>query len=170
MAWQKKGGRRGPAGSILRDGPRGCAQKVRSNGWQWTDEAEEIFLAVLACTANVSLAAAEAGFSTPTVYRLKARRADFAEKWRMALIHGFDRLETEMLRSAIDSVSGAAFDDERPIPKMTIDQAMGLLNAHRKEVRGVGGSPGRHPARRQLIDVQASILRKIEAIERSGEE
>ena len=170
MAWQKKGGRRGPAGSILRDGPRGCAQVVRTTGWQWTDEAEAIFLAALASSANVSLSAAEAGFSTPTVYRLKARRADFAEKWRMALIHGFDRLETEMLRSAIDSVSGADFDDGRPIPKTTFAEAMALLNAHRKEVRGVGGAPGRLPARRQLIDVQASILRKIEAIERSGDE
>ena len=168
MAWEKAGGRKAPAGSIVRDGPRGCAQRVRTSGWQWSEEAEEIFFGALAASANVSLAAAEAGFSTPTVYRLKARRADFAEKWRAALVHGFDRLETELLHAAIDSVAEVEFDTERPIPKMTVDQAMSILNAHRKEVRGVGANgPGQGPVRRSLAEVQGSILRKIEAIERS---
>lgn len=176
MAWEKKGGRVGPAGSILRDGPRGVPQRVRTSGWQWSDEAEEIFFDTLAATANVSLAAAKAGFSTPTVYRLKARRADFAEKWRAALVHGFDRLETELLRTAIDSVApdespeeAPGFATDRPIPKMSYDQAMNILNAHRKEVRGSGANgPGRRPSIRSLDEVQASILRKIAAIERAG--
>ena len=168
MAWEKKGGRKATAGSIVRDGPRGCAQRVRSSGWQWSEEAEKIFFDALAASANVSLAADEAGFSTPTVYRLKAKRPDFADKWRAALIHGFDRLETELLHSAIDSVASVEFDCERPIPRMTVDQAIGILNAHRKEVRGTGANgPGRLPPRRSLADVQDSILRKIEAIERS---
>ncbi|WP_324807868.1 hypothetical protein SH584_01045 [Sphingomonas sp. LY29] len=40
---------------------------------QWSDEAEEIFFNALAASSHVTAAAAEAGFSTPTVYRTRPR-------------------------------------------------------------------------------------------------
>ena len=167
MAWDKSGGRNGPAGSMVRGGPRGQAQLVRSSGWQWSDEAEAIFLDTLAASANVTLSADAAGFSTPTVYRLKARRPDFADKWRVALIVGFDRLEEELLRAAIDSIVAFDYDEKRPIARMTAVEAMNVLRAHRHEVRETGrGHPGARARVRRIEEVRESILTKIEAIER----
>ncbi|MDQ3145183.1 MAG: hypothetical protein M3Q57_09970 [Pseudomonadota bacterium] len=167
MAWDKSGGRPAPKGSRVRVGPTGKAQRVRSAGWQWSDEAETIFFEALAASCNVTLAASEAGFSTPTVYRLRQKSPQFAERWQVALEHGYARLELEVLGVAVDSITDAQYDDKRPIPRMTVDQVMNVLRAHRNEVRGDGkAGPGRTAPQRRLDDVRASIIRKIEAIER----
>lgn len=167
MAWDKGGGRGAPKGSRVRVGPTGQTQRVRTAGWQWSDEAEAIFFEALAASCNVTLAASEAGFSTPTVYRLRQKSPEFAERWQAALEHGYARLELEVLGVAVDSLTDAAFDNNRPIPRMTIDQVMNVLRAHRNEVRGDGkAGPGRTAPQRKLHEVRASIIRKIEAIER----
>lgn len=140
---------------------------MRSTGWQWSEEAEEIFFDALATDCNVTSAAEQAGFSTPTVYRLRRNRPDFAEKWQAALEQGYIRLELTLLEAAVDSLTVFEFDESRPIPRMTVDQAMNVLRAHRNEVRGAGNSgPGRGPRRPKLEEMRTSILKKIEAIER----
>ncbi|MCY7398770.1 MAG: hypothetical protein LH466_08050 [Sphingomonas bacterium] len=175
MGWEKKGQRPAIVGTRVRTGPTGREQVVRSAGWQWCDEAEEIFLDTLAASCNVSLAADAAGFSTPTVYRQLRLRPDFEEKWRGALAQGYARLEASLIEAANDALSDADYDASRPIPRMTIDQAMNLLRAHRNEVlgsdgRGAGrGTPGRNARRRDLAEVRDSILGKIAAIERQAE-
>lgn len=167
MAWQKGGGRQAPAGSMVRVGPTGREQRVRSSGWQWTDEAEEVFLDALAASCNVSYAAEEAGFCTPTVYRQRRLRPEFAERWQAALEQGYARLELALLQSAVDSMDGVEFDEARPIPKMTVEQALNVLRAHRNEVRGDGRrGPGAISRPPPLNKVRASILQKLDAIER----
>ena len=167
MGWDKAGGREAPKGSRVRIGPTGREQQVRSGGWQWSDEAEEIFLDSLAASCNVSLSADAAGFSTPTVYRQRRLRPDFADKWQAALAQGYARLEATLIEAANDSLIDVDYDATRPIPRMTIDQAMNLLRSHRNEVLGnARGTPGRNPRRRDIAEVRNSILKKIDAIER----
>lgn len=168
MAWEKSGGRQAPAGSMVRVGPTGREQLVRSSGWQWSEEAEEIFLDALAASCNVTHAAEQAGFCTPTVYRQRRLRPEFAERWQAALEQGYARLEQALLQSALDSMSGVAFDENRPIPRMSVDQAMNVLRAHRNEVRGDGRrGPGQANRPPRLDEVRGSILKRIEAVKRA---
>lgn len=159
----------GPEGSIVRYGTARRAKRVRTTGWQWSEEAEEIFFDALAASCNVCLAATEAGFSTPTVYRQRRLRPDFAERWQAALAQGYARLEMALVQAAVDSIDGAEFDDERPIHRMSVEQAMNLLKLHGPAVRGEGRGPGNHRRPRSLDEVRASIVKKIEAIERAAE-
>ena len=174
-----------PAGRLVRSAKNGKSQVVRTRSL-WTQEAEDVFLDVLAATCNVSAAAAEAGFSRVAVYRRRRLWPAFAEAWAAAVRQGYVEIEAMLVERATASLAGvaavpeggcAAPDDaerEGPVARlepvaMTIDQAMALLRMHRAEVRG--GTPQRYGWRRRTPDfaeVKASILRKIEAIERGG--
>jgi hypothetical protein len=170
----------------VRAAKNGKSQVIRTRSL-WTQEAEDKFLDVLAATCNVSAAAAEAGFSRVAVYRRRRLWPAFAEAWAAAVGQGYVELEALLVERATASLAGvavvpeverAAADDasERDGPvvrlepvAMTIDQAMALLRQHRAEVRG--GKPQRYGWRRRapdLEEVKASILRKIDAIERGG--
>jgi hypothetical protein len=154
------------AGSHVRYGPTGHAQRIKTGGAQWSDEAEELFLDVLASSCNVTMAAEATGFHTQTAYRMRRLRPDFAARWKEALIQGYIRLEFALVQAACDSVANVEFDSERPIPKMTVDQAMGVLRAHKGEVMGDGKrGPGNRSPHRSLDEVKASITKKIAAIE-----
>jgi hypothetical protein len=158
----------GPKGSRVRYGPTGRAQRIKTGGYQWSDEAEEAFFDHLGADGNVRAAAAAVGFSTFTVYRQRRLRPEFAARWRTVLDQAYDRLELALVQAAIDSVEDVEFGEDRPIPRMTVDQAMNVLRAHRNEVRGDGGRrPGRYARRRSLDEVRESILRKLAAIARS---
>ena len=52
MAWDKAGGRAATKGSRVRVGPTGRQQRVRSGGWQWSDEAEDLFVDTLAASCD----------------------------------------------------------------------------------------------------------------------
>jgi hypothetical protein len=139
--------------------------RVKTGGYQWSEEAEEQFFDHLAASCNVRASAEATGFTAFTVYRQRRMRPDFAEKWRLALEQGYDRLEMALLEAANDSLQGVAFDAERPIPRMSVDQALNVLRAHRNEVRGDGRrGPGRFGGPPKLEDVQASIAMKVRAI------
>lgn len=149
----------------VRQGPTGKVQRVKSHGAQWCEAVEEEFFDLLAASCNVSLATETVGFTTPTVYRLRRMRPDFAARWAAALEQGYARLEMELLRAATDTLADRPFDEARPIPKMTVEQAMNVLRAHRNEVRGDGSAPGWRARRRGFDEVRASIEKKIAAIE-----
>jgi hypothetical protein len=165
MTSRKKAGRgAGPAGSRLRYGPTGRAQRIKTGGYQWSDEAEDAFFDALSATCNVRSSAAAVGFTTFTVYRQKRLRPDFAAKWRAALVQGYDAIEMELVRTALDSLEDMELDADRPIPKMTVEQAMNVLRAHRGEVHGTGRGPGRRAAPPTLDEVRTSVARKVRAI------
>ena len=156
----------GPEGSIVRYGTARRAKRVRTAGWQWSEEAEAIFFDVLASSANVLMAADAAGFSTPTVYRQRQLRPEFAARWQSALEQGYARLEMALVEAACDSLAGEQFGADRPIPKMTVEQASNVLRAHRNAVEGDGKrGPGAHRRRRSFEEVRDSIAKKIAAIE-----
>lgn len=159
-------------GSVGKGRVRGARNRrlvqVKTNGAQWSDVAEEEFFDHLAATCNVSASAAAVGFSTFTVYRQRRMRPDFAARWQAAIEQGYARLEAALIEAANDSLQDVAFDPDRPIPRMTIDQAMNVLRAHRNTVSGNGrGGPGRHARPRPLEEVRGSILKKVEAIRNS---
>lgn len=139
------------------------AQRVRCLT-QWSEEVEELFLDLLAASCNVTLACEEAGVGHTSVYRQRRTRADFAAKWQGALEQGYARLEVELVRTAIDSLADAPFDGERPIPKMSAETALKVLQAHRAAVKSVGKAGGWQAPHRNVEHYRASILRKIEAI------
>lgn len=159
------GSGKGPAGSRLRRGNDGRAKKVKTGGAQWSDEAEALFFDHLASSCNVRASAAETGFTAFTVYRQRRMRPDFAARWQAALEQGYARLEMALLRAALDTIDNIDFDDERPIPKMTVEQAMNVLRAHRNQMTGSGRrGPGRYARVRTLDEVRGSILKKVGAI------
>lgn len=131
---------------------------------QWCDEDEELFLDCLAASCNVLLACEQADVAPTTVYRQRRRRADFKKKWQEALEQGYARLEMALVAAAADSVERVEFDAERPIPQMSAETAIKVLQLHRASVAGVGRRSGYRAPPKRLEEVQASILRKIEAI------
>jgi hypothetical protein len=140
---------------------------VKDGGYFWSPEAEEMFFDALAASCNVKASAAEVGFTTFTVYRQRRLRPEFAAKWQAALEQGYARLEMALVEAAADSVSGGDFDADRPIPKMTAGEAVGLLKMHKAEVRGErAGRSGRFAAARDIEHFRESIMRKIEAVRR----
>ncbi|WP_332818855.1 hypothetical protein [Sphingopyxis sp.] len=160
---------KGPEGEIVRCGPTGRAQRIKTGGKQWSEAAEEKFFDILASCANVRMAARATGFTTFTVYRQRRIRPDFAARWQVALEQGYARLEMELVHAACRTMAGKDFDADRPIPTMTVEQAMNVLRAHRNAVAGDGRrGPGQPPRRRRFEEVRASIERKIAAIERVG--
>lgn len=144
------------------------AQRVRVYR-QWSDENEELFLDCLAASCNVGIACEQADVCHTTVYRQRRMRADFAAKWQAALEQGYARLEMALLRSAADSMEGIAFDGDRPIPAMSAETALAVLRHHRASVTGEGKKSGWRARPKRLDEVRASIIRKLDAIERGDD-
>lgn len=155
----------GPEGSRVRYGPTGRAQRVKTGGYQWSEEAEEAFFDRLAASCNVRASVEAVGFTSFTVYRQRRMRPEFAAKWQLALDQGYARLEMALVQAAIDTIEGVEFDSDRPIPRMTAAEALNVLRAHRNEVRGNGrGGPGRRGRPPTLEEVRSSIEKKVRAI------
>lgn len=71
---------------------------------KFTPERIERFLQELRETANVSLAAAAAGWGRRTAYDYKAKSEEFAAEWDSAFQEGLDRLEASLFRRAVHGV------------------------------------------------------------------
>lgn len=154
-----------PATSQTRKLPRKPAKVIRARGgWRWSKKAEENFLATLAATANVSTAAYESGFSRPTVYKRRIDYPAFAVKWEVALATAYARLEALLVENATNVLEGAQFDPDRPIPRMTVAEAINLLARHRAAAReGAHARSWRFkPADPEAA--RAEILRKVAAV------
>lgn len=115
-----------------------------------TPAAEQAFLAALAATANVRLAAQAAGFAHSSFYTRKRTHPAFAREWRLALAHGFERVEMALLASwREDSAEHDSwrYNDPPAVPPMTGNQALQLMYLHQKEV--LGRTEPRHTRRRR---------------------
>jgi len=152
------------SGTILRHARGGHVKRIRCVS-QWSEQAEELFLDVLAATCNVSLAAAEAGVGHTSVYRQRRLRPDFARKWQAVLEQSYERLDMALIEAANAAIEGALPGGDRPFPAMTVDQAIRLLQLHRTSVTGAGRRPGwKGGPTRGFDHYRASIQRKLEAI------
>ena len=159
------------AAKAIRVAGTGRLMRVKESGWFWNDDVEEQFFDHLATSGNVRAAADAVGFCTPTVYRMRRRSSDFAARWQVALEQGYARLEMALLEAANTSLDDSDYGEDRPIPKMTVEQAMNVLRAHRNALTGNGRSgPGRTARVRKLDEVRAEIERKVRAIAASDGE
>ncbi|MBA2920109.1 hypothetical protein GON01_00205 [Sphingomonas sp. MAH-20] len=157
-----------PVGERIVIGKSGHPQSVSSGRYFWSDKAEQVFLDHLAATCNVQASADAAGFSNVAVYRRRRKWPGFAERWDAALAQGYARLEAVMLANAADTMEGLPPDPDMPIPPMSVADALNLLRLHRAAVKGGSPQTYRHRKMKSLDDVRASIVRKLEAIERAG--
>lgn len=79
-------------------------RQVTSGGWGKARRAK--FLKALGETCNVSKAARAAGLESAShIYTLRRRDPAFADLWAEALANGYDRLETMLLRRALEGVN-----------------------------------------------------------------
>jgi hypothetical protein len=69
---------------------------------QWTIEKQELFVARLAETANVSASLVETGMSHAGLYKLRKRSATFRAAWDEALDLGYARVEAMLLDRALN--------------------------------------------------------------------
>lgn len=116
-----------------------AVQKEKKTIVRWSQEREDMFLEVLAQTANVRSALRVAGFSDSNVYRKRSQSAAFRARWAAALREGFVKLETEMLRRALDGTEKPVFHQGKLVATITeYDNRIGLalLSAHRDAVMG----------------------------------
>lgn len=116
------------------------------------------FLASLAQTSNVTLAAKKARIDVSTVYRSRRAEPDFYRKWQEALAEGYDNLEMDLLhRLRIGQLEGGKAQARRKFDNAI---AFRLLTAHREAV-------GRQKALRASDDedaIIASITAKLETM------
>lgn len=158
---------RGPVGTSFRPGGPHGAQVVRTRGHRWSDEAEEIFLDALAVTCNAALAAGQAGFSAQTVYRRRRTDPAFAARWNEAMRQGVARIQLLLVRGAEAALEGRAPDAESPLPPMSVADAIAVVRMHGEGQGGARRHRDWHARPRDLDEVRASILRKLDAIERA---
>lgn len=151
---------------VLRSGGKDGPQRISGGAKRFTPEAQGVFLDHLAASCNVSWSCAQAGISTVTAYNHRRADSGFARGWEEALRHGYVRLETELLGTAIEYAARLRSDDELPLKHMSVREAISLLHRH-------GGTPGGPTARngrfrprpRSFDEARESILAKLEAIE-----
>jgi hypothetical protein len=158
---------RGPAGIVLRAGKAG-QQIVRTGGRRWSDEAEEIFLDALALTGNASFAAEMAGFSVNAVYSRRRRDPGFAARWLHARQQCVARLDLLLIRSAEAALEGRQPDAEAPLPPVSVAEAIAIVKMYGERAGGERRHRDWRARPRELEEVRASILRKLEAIERAS--
>jgi hypothetical protein len=142
----------------------------------WTKAKREAFLVELAASCNIVRAAALVGMGQSGAYRLRKREPDFAAQWQAALEIGYERLETALVRRALEAVGETAGEfpvealDERsePVEKMTVDQAIRILTFHRESIRQgqarTRKAQARHVATQEETD--AALIKRIRMIER----
>ena len=102
-----------------------AAAKTEGGALEGTRGWRNCFFEALAETSNVTASAARANVPVQTVYKLRRTEAEFANKWRAALLEGYDHLEMELL---------GYLRDPDPKRKMEVAAALRLLAAHRQTV------------------------------------
>jgi len=113
----------------------GKFQMRRAQPGKLTREAEQHFLATLGTTSNVRLSAAAVDASEGAFLRRRRRRPGFAEAMREAIDAGYDHLEAELIRSAIELLRGGGAGAAPAVTGMTAQVALSLLGHRRKTAR-----------------------------------
>ena len=162
--------RRGPGAAPERtharasgkDGP----QIIRTGDHRIGEEEIETFLGHLAATCNATLSAQLTGFSREAFYHRRRDDPVLDQRWRDAVAFGYGRIEEIVLRTAEALLEGRPPPPDSPLREMTMRDAIAILQLYRGPVTGRGKLPGRRGRPRSLEETKASILRKLNAIER----
>ncbi|URW75442.1 hypothetical protein M9980_13040 [Sphingomonas donggukensis] len=135
------------------------------------------FFTVLSETCNVKHAARVAGVHAETLYARRRRHPAFAETWRQALAIGYERLEEELLRLSLASLTGegpSLFDPKEAImpgtglvPKASgspdVQMALLLLNKHRGTVEGTA-RPNANSKRATATETDAWLEKRLDGL------
>jgi hypothetical protein len=166
MAGRKKASGPGPAGRIARAGGKDGPQVIRSGGKRWTEAAETRFLDCLAASNNLTLAAAECGFSREAIYARARRDPAFHERMAAARAMARDRIDEGLYRAAEEFLAGRAPNPDAPLAVTSVEQAIAIQKLNAPARTGAARRPA-WPARpRSLDEVRGSILAKLSAIAR----
>ena len=92
--------RKAAADALTIDGGR-RPRKRKASTSSWSRTKERRFLEALGESCNVTYAASEAGVSSTSVYRRRAREAAFREAWGQAVAIGYAQLELLLLERAL---------------------------------------------------------------------
>jgi hypothetical protein len=109
---------------------RGATKRVRVNRPRadgWTPEREQRFLAALAATADVPLAASSAGMTAPSAYRHRTQWPGFAFGWHKAMRRGRGMRELEWFESAECFFEGRPPPPDNPVRVTSIDEVLRML-------------------------------------------
>lgn len=156
---------------------------VQAGQTRWNQRGEEAFLTELAVTANVKRAAAAAGFSASALYARRRTNPGFAAAWDSAAAAGRARLELYLVEAADRTFDPASAADEAEIPKMTIAEAIKVLQlaqgksgrpaaAIPASERGWIGDPawGTPEGEAEMDEIREGIIGKLERISRQEDE
>ncbi|MES2445387.1 MAG: hypothetical protein V4574_21380 [Pseudomonadota bacterium] len=137
-AWRAALRTRGGEPTVVRTASGRLQLRLAPPG-RMTRAAEQAFLAALAATANVRLAAAAAGFAHTSIYAKRKASPAFAAAMDGALDIGFSRLESALFASTIAVLDGVGPDsawrdslDVNPIPPMSVAEALQLVALRRR--------------------------------------
>ena len=150
----------------------GPLQSRKAKPGSWTKARRAAFLAELAHSCNVTRAHEAADMGQRSASVLRQRDPVFARQWQAALELGFERLETALLRRALEVtgelVIDAAEQAREPVVPMSVEQAIKLLEQHRRSVEQGRArryrSQARHVATQEETD--AVLLKRIAMVKR----
>lgn len=160
-------------GAAAHSKPRMQVRKVRVDGW--TAAKKEKFIAVLAETANVSMAIKAVGMSVPTTYRLRKTSPAFAKAWAEALEIGVAQLEMMVLDKALNGEEKPIYYGGKVIgtaPAYSERLAIFLLKAHKPEVYGTAPLTARfrkEPTPEPVVDAEEARARMLALLDRVSE-
>ena len=142
-----------------------------------TAAAEQHFLAAVAASANIRLAAAASGFAHSSFYARRKRWVGFKARMGQALRIGYDRLEYVVMERTLEAIHGAEPEQawlaaairDNPLPKLSFNQAFQTLCFHRNTVRLDAMRPPGRPSKvaPNVHVAMAAIGRNIDAIRRA---
>lgn len=121
-------------------GTRNGPQRKAAGKNGWTAAKAEKFIAVLADSCNVSLAARAIRRSVSSVYVQRSKNADFRRQWDQALATGYSRLELMMLERALhgtEKVVTLKSGESRVMQEYDDRVALALLRLHRDRVSAI---------------------------------
>jgi hypothetical protein len=130
--------------TILMRRADGTPQIRRAMAGRLNRTAEQTFLAALAATCNVRLAAAAVNTQPNHFYQRRRQDPGFAREWRLALQQGYATLEAALIEGfTVDAHVDDAWRHNEPpaLPPMTTAQALQLMYLHQKEARLLAEPP-----------------------------
>ncbi len=134
---------------------------------RWNEDVEARFFEYLAATANVKAAARAIGMSTTALYRRRRQWPAFDALWEETVRLAVNRLNMQLVEAASNMLD----PPHVPVPGLapvSVDQAIRIVQLNKDRTRQ-NGDLKRHDWRRKRRDpeeIRASIIRKLDAIER----
>lgn len=123
---------------VIERGNGRVVQLKRSAGKRWTWETERRFLALLAGSCNVRLAAAEMGVCVHTAYKRRRSDPGFARAWDQAIEIGRDELEASIHENLNHFFDREMPEPEVPMRDISVMDAIMLMRLYERRERERG--------------------------------